>query len=71
MSSFNRKPAIFEELDDAMFAQLPPLYRLMDTGEGLDVRIAECEPERCTMNLYAFYRPISRPYGKLPEEDAQ
>ena len=66
--SFNRKPALFEDLDDALFDALPPNYRLMESGSGTNNQLGECDEYRCTINIYPFHRPISRTHGRMPEE---
>ena len=66
--SYDRKPPLFEDLDDALFSQLPPNYRLMETGTGLGMQIAECDFHSATMMLDAFHRPMSKILMGLEEE---
>ena len=66
--SYSRKPPIFEDLDEKLFSQLPPSYRLMETGGGLGMQIAECDFYSATMPLDAFHRPMSKIMTSLEEE---
>ena len=58
--SLKKKPPIFEELDDELFARLPPLYRLMETGSSLEAEVDTCDYYDTSMTLSGFHRPISR-----------
>ena len=62
------KPPIFEDVSDELFAQLPPNYRLMDTGSELDVGIATCAAFNCTIGLWPFHRPITKVFPPLETE---
>ena len=65
--SFETKPKIFEDLDDALFDALPPNYRLMEAGSGFQTRFAECDEYQCTLFISPFNRLISRTHGRKPE----
>lgn len=58
--SFDKKPPIFEEIDDALFARLPANYRLMETGSNLEVEVTTCDYYDSSMSLTPFHRAMSR-----------
>jgi len=65
---YNRKPPIFEDIDEELFSQLPPNYRLMETGGGFGMQIAECDFHSATIVLDAFHRPMSKILTSIEEE---
>ena len=58
--SFDKKPEIFEDVDDALFQRLPPNYRLMESGSGMQVQVDHCDFHNATINLEPFHRPITK-----------
>ncbi len=66
--SFQKKPSIFEQIDDALFERWPPLYRLMETGSNLEAEVTTCDYYETSMTLSGFHRPISR---VLPDPETE
>jgi fido (protein-threonine AMPylation protein) len=68
--SFKRKPKILEQLDDDLFQQLPPDFRLMEEGAMMDMEFADCDYYGTIMVLHPFPRPISRVLAHPQPEEA-
>ncbi len=66
--SFDRKPEIFEEVDDVLFDRLPPNYRLAEVGSPLGTHLDMCDYYGTTMNLDPFHRPITKTLTKPRNE---
>ena len=58
--TFDRKPKIFEDVDDALFQELPPNYRLLESGDGFEMAVDFCERHGAYIALCPFHRPIAR-----------